>query len=44
VREPSGVAVSPDGRRLYVANYSAGTVSVVDTQTHRLGANPITVV
>ncbi len=29
--EPTGVAISPTGRTLYVANYQDGTVSVVNT-------------
>jgi YVTN family beta-propeller protein len=28
--EPSGIAISPTGQRLYVANWSEGTVSVLD--------------
>lgn len=28
--EPWGVAISPDGRRVYVANWGSGTVSVID--------------
>jgi YVTN family beta-propeller protein len=31
--EPTGVAISPTGRRLYVANMADGTVSEVDTAT-----------
>lgn len=31
-----GVAVSPDGRRVYVANGGTGTVSVVDSESLRL--------
>ena len=31
--EPTGLAISPTGRRLYVANWSEGTVSVLDTAT-----------
>jgi len=33
---PSDVAVSPDGKRLYVANLAADTISVVDAVTHTL--------
>lgn len=33
-RSPQGVAVSPDGKFLYVANNGANTVSVVDTSTN----------
>ena len=29
--EPTGIAISPTGRRLYVANWGEGTVSVVDS-------------
>lgn len=45
-RSPQGLAVSPDGKSLYVANNGAGTVSVVDTATNsvkasiRVGYNP----
>lgn len=44
---PSGVAVSPDGNRVYVANSGAGTLSVVSTATNAVtstitvGANPV---
>jgi YVTN family beta-propeller protein len=34
--KPVGVAVAPDGRRVYVANGHAGTVSVVDAGSHRI--------
>jgi YVTN family beta-propeller protein len=30
---PSGMALSPDGRRLYVANANSDTVSAIDTKT-----------
>ena len=34
-RSPAGVAVTPDGRKVYVANrLDAGTVSVIDTATN----------
>ena len=39
--KPSGVVVSPDGQRLYVANTGSGTVSVIDTATgRRIDASP----
>ncbi len=44
---PSGVAVSPDGNRVYIANSGAGTLSVVSTVTNAVtstitvGANPV---
>nr|MBA2320025.1 hypothetical protein [Deltaproteobacteria bacterium] len=31
--EPSGLAISPNGSKLYVTNWGAGTVSVIDTGT-----------
>ncbi|MBI3961116.1 MAG: YncE family protein [Deinococcus sp.] len=33
---PSGVAVSPDGTRVYVTNFFSDTVSVIDTSTNRV--------
>lgn len=35
-RSPQGLAISPDGTSLYVANNGGGTVSVVDTATNRV--------
>ncbi|CAN7469120.1 YncE family protein [Pseudomonas sp. LjRoot277] len=35
-KEPFGIAVSPDGTRAYVSNWSSHTVSVIDTATHRV--------
>jgi YVTN family beta-propeller protein len=32
--DPSGVAVTPDGKRVYVANRESGTVSVIHTATN----------
>jgi YVTN family beta-propeller protein len=29
---PEGIALHPDGRRVYVANWFDGTVSVIDAQ------------
>jgi hypothetical protein len=33
---PCGVALSPDGKRIYTANYYAGTVGVMDSQNGKL--------
>ena len=35
---PEGVAVSPDGSRVYVANAGSSTVSVIDTATNTVTA------
>jgi YVTN family beta-propeller protein len=35
---PKGVALSPDGSRLYVANMTDDTISVIDTATHRVSS------
>ncbi len=38
---PGALALSPDGKRLYVANTGSGTVSVINTDTYaRIDANP----
>jgi YVTN family beta-propeller protein len=37
-RAPKGLALSPDGRRLFVANRTDDTVSVIDTASHRVTA------
>jgi YVTN family beta-propeller protein len=37
--KPMGVALSPDGKRLYVANGRAGTVSLVDLGTDSVVAS-----
>ncbi|MBA4371726.1 MAG: hypothetical protein C0402_02560 [Thermodesulfovibrio sp.] len=45
-RAPTGIAASPDGKRLYVANAVDNTVSVIDRTTHAVtatigvGSNP----
>jgi YVTN family beta-propeller protein len=31
--EPTGIAISPTGAKLYVANWAEGTVTVVDTDS-----------
>ena len=41
--DASGVAVSPDGTKAYVANFTANTVSVINTGTNALIGGPITV-
>jgi YVTN family beta-propeller protein len=40
---PHGVAISPDGSRGYVANYSSGSVSMIDTELNRTVGDPIPV-
>ncbi|MGO9898067.1 MAG: beta-propeller fold lactonase family protein [Bryobacteraceae bacterium] len=35
-RAPKGLALSPDGKRLYVANRTDDTISVIDTAAHRV--------
>ena len=35
---PFGVAVNPDGTKVYVANYGSDTVSVIDTATNTVTA------
>ena len=35
---PWGVAVSPDGKRVYVANQQSNNISVIDTETNRVTA------
>ncbi|MFF3689509.1 beta-propeller fold lactonase family protein [Streptomyces sp. NPDC002187] len=40
---PQGMAVSPDGRRGYVANFNSGSVSVIDAATNRTVGSPIPV-
>jgi len=35
---PSGVAVKPDGTKVYVTNYSNGTVSVINTTNNTITA------
>jgi YVTN family beta-propeller protein len=42
VPAPPGVAITPDGKRVYVANNGDGTVSVITTATGSVSA-PITV-
>ena len=37
-RGPLGVAVSPDGSQVYVANNGSGTVSVIDTASNQVPA------
>jgi YVTN family beta-propeller protein len=32
--EPHSVAITPDGRRIYVTNYASGNVSVIDTNSN----------
>jgi YVTN family beta-propeller protein len=37
-RGPQGVAVSPDGTRVYIANARSDSVSVIDTATNKVTA------
>jgi len=41
--DPLGVAVTPDGSKVYVANQSDNTVSVIDTATNTVIGSPIPV-
>ncbi|MCI0666821.1 MAG: hypothetical protein L0Y38_06265 [Methylococcaceae bacterium] len=47
--EPRGCALTPDGRFLYVANHTAGTISVINTQSNQaietvvVGGNPFAI-
>jgi YVTN family beta-propeller protein len=38
---PFGIAITPDGRSAYVTNYSAGKVSMIDTQAKQMAGLPI---
>jgi YVTN family beta-propeller protein len=38
---PNGVALTPDGKRAYVANWSSNNVSVIDTTTKAVVGSPI---
>ncbi len=40
---PGGIAITPDGGRVYVANRLSGTVSVIDTATDEVVGEPIAV-
>ena len=35
---PTGVAVTPDGSKVYVINYISNTISVIDTSTNKVTA------
>jgi len=37
--DPQGIAIHPDGSRLYVANKKANTISVIDAFTHHIISN-----
>ena len=37
--DPSGVAVTPDGKKVYVANQDSNNVSVIDTATNTVTAS-----
>ena len=36
-RNPSAIAISPDGKTAYVANWDAGTVTPISTATSKEG-------
>jgi YVTN family beta-propeller protein len=36
-KQPSGIALSPDGSRVYVMNTGENTISVIDTATNKVG-------
>ena len=33
-KQPAGIAITPDGKTLYVANRRSGTVTVINTRTN----------
>ena len=35
---PKGIVVTPDGKKVYVANYGSNTTSVIDTSTNKVTA------
>ena len=35
--QPDGIAITPDGRTVYVANIGSGTVTPIDTATNTPG-------
>jgi len=35
-KDPRGVAITPDGRYVYVANYGDDTISVIDTTNNKV--------
>jgi YVTN family beta-propeller protein len=41
--EPEAIAITPDGRSVYVASYGEGTVSAIDTATNQVVGSPIEV-
>lgn len=42
-RTPAGLAITPNGKRVYVANGNGGTISVIDTATNTAIGKPIVV-
>jgi DNA-binding beta-propeller fold protein YncE len=40
---PGGAAVSPDGRRVYVATANGHALFVIDTKTNKLSGAPVTI-
>ena len=41
--DPRSIAISPNGKSAYVANYGPNTISVIDTQTNQVVGAPIAV-
>jgi YVTN family beta-propeller protein len=42
-KEPTAIAITPDGRTAYVVNYGSNNVSVIDTQANQTVGSPIAV-
>jgi YVTN family beta-propeller protein len=40
---PQGLAITPDGERVYVANFGSNTVTVIDTATDKTVGMPVPV-
>ncbi|MCH9630069.1 MAG: hypothetical protein S4CHLAM37_00620 [Chlamydiia bacterium] len=40
--EPSGIAITPDGTKVYVLNYADSSVSIIDTRTYEVDDTSLT--